>query len=236
MSPGTPTTVVTEWVEALRLATGYPIVTPRQHSVPLQRSVASMGWTTSTPIPQADRGPEITARQVRTARHVRALIEARRPLETPVSTALDRLGRAIEQPIQWPQGLLFAVMGLEALFLEGQPEARRTLASRAAFLLGLVGDNSSTVQKDLRLAYDLRSQYVHGGEFDSQGAQQIVAMHRASRGYLRRAILLYLIHGVPKKQVLPELDDGMVNLHKATELRALLRTKMQSAGVLAIVP
>ena len=225
-SPESPISIIPDWVVAFRLATGYPVVCPRQQSVPLEPSVGGMVSSMSTPIVQVERGPEIASEHIRLVRQVKILIEMRSPMQQPIATALDRLGRSIEQPIQWPMGLLFAVMGLEALFLEGQPEARRTLSTRTALLLGLTCGDPGLARDNVKLAYDLRSQFVHGAEFDSEGAQQIVYMHREMREYLRRSILLFLVRGAEKKEFLAELDRAAIDLASAARLQALIKKEI----------
>ncbi len=213
---------VTDWITALRLASGYPLLSPRRSSVPLEPILGMMDSVASTPLAMAEKGPEITAHQIQNAKDVRRLIQARQPIPSPVATALDRLGRSIEQPAMWPQGLLFSVMGLEALFLEGQPEARRTLSTRTALLLGLAGLDSVKVRDNVGIAYRLRSEYVHGADFDSEGARQITIMHREMRDYLRRAILTFLACESPKGELLGELDVASVDLRAAERLRTKL--------------
>ena len=222
-SPESPISIIPDWLVVFRLATGYPVVCPRQQSVPLEPGLGGIVSSMSIPIVQVERGPEIASEHVRLVRQVKTLMAARQPVRQPIATALDRLGRSIEQPIQWPMGLLFAVMGLEALFLEGQPEARRTLSTRTALLLGLTRSDPGLARDNVKLAYDLRSQFVHGAEFDSKGAQELVSMHREMREYLRLSILLFLIRGTEKKDLLAELDRAAIDLPAAARLRALMK-------------
>jgi len=99
VSPDSPPNLVSDWVTALRLSTGYPIILTRQISLPIDATPGGMSWATSSPIPQGERGPEITYGQIRSAKETRRLLSSKHQLDSAFVTALDRLGRAIEQPI-----------------------------------------------------------------------------------------------------------------------------------------
>jgi len=55
-------------------------------------------------------------------------------------------------------GLLFALMGLEALFLVRQSELRRTFSSHVDPLLGLTGSGPGGVRGNVGVAHHLRNQ------------------------------------------------------------------------------
>jgi len=118
-----------------------------------------------------------------------------------------------------------AVMGLEALLLEDEQELAYRLSLRAAKLLGLLGFEATDVQNRIKVAYNLRSKYVHGTLLSQEEVQSRLRKISSPEdflysilNYLRLLIITLLLSKIPKKCLLSLLDNSFIDQNKEREL------------------
>jgi hypothetical protein len=102
--------------------------------------------------------------------------------------ALDYFYEAGKTLSHSSEGFINAVISLEALFNEGPSDIKYKLSHRAAFLLGLCGDNPIEAFEKLKKIYDKRSKLVHGSGTLEYDPDSYLALR-----YTRRLIIAFLI-------------------------------------------
>jgi len=122
-----------------------------------------------------------------------------------------------------------AVMGLEALLLEDEQELAYRLSLRAAKLLGLLGFEATDVQNRIKVAYNIRSKYVHGTLLSHDEVQSRLRnisspedFLYSTLNYLRLLIITLLLSKIPKKCLLSLLDNSFIDPNKDKELKEKL--------------
>lgn len=153
-----------------------------------------------------------------------------------VRIAYQRYCDAILDGGRWERRLATAVMGLEALFLDGGGELRYKLSLRVARVLGLLGLEPHSITSVLRRAYDVRSAYVHGSVLSKDKERKIGQEWGGSQAfmlrvfkYLRLGILVSVMTSRPKEGMLPKenllrlVDRSMVDATEAHTLEKRLR-------------
>ena len=221
---------IRQWLTALRLATGLPLLIPESHHIPAGPTSFGMGSTVTSPhVPRNYPPAEISSRVIGHARKIQRIIHDNPP-PSFIEAAIDRLGRSIEEPSSVPLRLLYAVMGFEALLLtEHDRGPRRSLADRVGVLLGTRPGTGQAYRDRIRRAYGLRSRYVHGHDLKPEEVQQLGRVYAELRRDLGRAIIAALVSNVPKSELLRPLDDALVDptlaLHRRMDLRERLRNE-----------
>ncbi len=160
-----------------------------------------------------------------------------------VSIAYHRYCNAVLQGGLWERRVATAVMGLEALFLEGDGELKYRLGLRVARVLGLLGLDPHKVTKELRDAYDVRSKYVHGSALSKAKKKTIGAGCDGQNvftlnvfNYLRLSILVWLVISpgnkkpLSKRELLQLIDRSMVDSSQARVLEEHLRPVAEIIG------
>jgi len=106
--------------------------------------------------------------------------------------------------------LLDAMIALESLYMPDRDELRYRLATRMAALLALPQDRKD-VFANVRQAYDLRSNIVHGGTIDEETEKKINEVLPRIMGYLRESLILFLRN----PDVKGKLDDIVLGVAKS---------------------
>lgn len=126
-----------------------------------------------------------------------------------------------------------AVMGLEALVLPDSSEGELgfRLRTYAAKVLGVLGYDPEDVKKAVKLAYRIRSAYVHGSQLSSKEESKLRRQYTNSRAfserildYLRVAIVTAVMIEIQKHEFLALVDDSLVSERKSRQLIELLET------------
>jgi len=137
----------------------------------------------------------------------------------PLEMGLKRYLDSLRSNVLPEEKLTYAIMGTEALLLEGETELKFRLQSRLARLLGSLNESPQTVFVDLSEAYELRSSYVHGASLTPQERSKCDEMLTRLWRYLRKTILFMMLHEITsdgkKKQFLKQLDFALVDQEKA---------------------
>jgi Apea-like HEPN len=139
--------------------------------------------------------------------------------------ALFHLGR-IEGKIA------LAAMGLEAIYLGSSEmnELKYRLSLRMAKLFSKIGFDYENVQTCIRVGYDIRSTYVHGGHLSAKDREKFEKKTKLSLdelattllNNLRVSILAMVLTNAPKAQTLKLVDDSLLNESRDQELQTLL--------------
>lgn len=150
-----------------------------------------------------------------------------------LSTAYARFCGAVEPLSCEEECIMRGIMGLEALFLpsKSQGELRRTLRMRTAKLLSFIGIDADKVWENLKLGYDDRSAYAHGGAMSETDRKKRVKRYGSLSVYvkhlcehLRLSILLFLLAGRKKDDLNGAIDRALLGTDGG-ELRREIRRK-----------
>jgi hypothetical protein len=138
-----------------------------------------------------------------------------------LSTAFDLYTDALLAPKPIEGAIASAVACLEALCLSDNPdpgEITLRLVQRVALLLGRYGWPPSEIKKMLKVAYNVRSRYVHGSVPNPKkrlSPEQLVQIFRATTDHARLACLVIVqmtkIHNKDNVMLLKALDDAMID-------------------------
>jgi len=127
-----------------------------------------------------------------------------------------------------------AVMGLEALLLKPieKQELSYRLRLRTAKLLGLFGFNAIDVKKSIQRAYDIRSNYAHGGLLSNEDIKDIRSEYNRLEdflysilNYLRLLLITMLIceaSEIQKDGLITLLDNSFIDPNQDKELKEKL--------------
>lgn len=139
--------------------------------------------------------------------------------------------RAYEQSLEYRGSPSYriaeAVIGLEALLVDGKNEINYTLKQRAGRLFEFV-DAADLAVSTCKEAYAVRSSYVHGSDLPkkyNKDSALLKNLENDARSMLKCSLLLYLSSGLEKISLCLRLDDSMVKTKEASKL-----TKHFSSG------
>jgi len=148
-----------------------------------------------------------------------------------LSIAYDRYSDSLEGGIV-ERRISSAVMGLEALYLQGgeQQEMSYRLRMRVSKLLGLLGYNPDEIEERMKDAYEVRSKYVHGGILKSKESRKLEGKYgdineftKTIINYLRASIVA-LFRRPSKASLIKKIDDSFLDSRKEEEIRKLIFT------------
>src|SRR2546427_7453406 len=155
------------------------------------------------------------------------------PLEMGLQRYLDSLrGQVLPE-----EKLMYAIMGLEALFLENESELKFRLCTRLAKLLAHLNEKPETVLVDTSQAYDLRSTHVHGSSLTSEERIRCQDVLKRIWRYLRKTLVFYILNDLTsdgkKRQFLKQVDLALVDEEKSQAIIRLCESvKFQARTVL----
>lgn len=151
----------------------------------------------------------------------------------PIAIAYQRYSDALLAFGTIERRIAETVMGLESLFLRGSEnqELAYRLRMRVAKVLGLLGYDPYVAKKVANDSYTIRSAFVHGDVVQEKDRRDIEKRHgsltnllKLALNELRIAIIVLLVIGQGKDQVISLIDDSFIDLNKLPELEKLLET------------
>jgi len=123
-----------------------------------------------------------------------------------IDIALRRFNSAYHGPIE--DRIIDQIIAFESLYLGHDPELKYRLAIRVAFLLGKDNGDREDIFSNMRKAYDLRSDIVHGNrQVERSELNSIVPK---TEDYLRQSIRRFLLLLSPKKS-LKEIKEKLLD-------------------------
>lgn len=149
--------------------------------------------------------------------------------------AYERYCDALRQDALVSRRIANAVMGLEALFLDGGAELSFKLRMRVAALLGPLSEKPDRICKVMKTAYASRSSFVHG-EIPRSGTAKASGDAENARlvcECLRLSILLRLVSEESKKQMVDLLDASLVDDVKRRDLHGKVKRWERSLALKA---
>ncbi len=157
------------------------------------------------------------------------------PAPSPTTTAYRRYTDALMRDGHLVERrMASAVMGLEALYLldDNSGELSYRLRTSVANAMGALGADSEVVLRQVRMGYDIRSSYVHGGHLSKESEEEadkkfggVRPLLHTVQDYLRRYIVLHLVLCEPKDSIVSALQGAVVS----SEGRAALEEKIRPA-------
>lgn len=149
-----------------------------------------------------------------------------------VSVAFGRFNEALDAGGSFEKAVTNSVMGLEALYFKPtgeQAELTYRLSLRVAITLSQLGADPAKTREVVDLAYDVRSEYVHGGKASPKDKKRIVRLYGTLAQFqaelldlLRRSIVAQLFITMEKEALIDLMDDSLIMGDKAKELNGLL--------------
>ena len=149
-----------------------------------------------------------------------------------MSVAFGRFSEALDGGRSFEKLVTNAVMGLEALYFKPtgeQAELTYRLSLRVASLLSKLGSDPGQTREIVDLAYDVRSDYVHGGKASPRDKKRIERLYGSLGSFqlalldqLRRSIIVHLFIQIEKEALIDLLDDSLIIPGKAKELESLV--------------
>jgi hypothetical protein len=102
---------------------------------------------------------------------------------------------------------------------------------RIAKVLSRLGFDGEMVQREVSQAYDIRSIYVHGSKlsvksrakFERNAQVTLDQLRQKILGYVRNAILIYILCSSPKEQFLELLDASLLNTKSEATLDSTVK-------------
>lgn len=124
--------------------------------------------------------------------------------------------------------IAFAMMGLEAVFLRPNEKEglKYSLSLRLAKSFSKIGLNFMEIRDHVRIGYNIRSTYVHGGhlsandlaKFDGKSKPSIATLSWSLLNTLRISILLIALTRIDKEKFLNLIEDSLLDGTKDAEL------------------
>lgn len=169
-----------------------------------------------------------------------------RAISPHIDGAIDRAGSVSRKPLaiayhRYEEALLRngseerrianAVMGLEALYLtsDENQELGYRLKTRLARLMGPLGLDAHEVRSTVADAYTVRSVYVHGDALSGKSRGRIERVYggfdsllRRTLEYVRVGIIVSMLGGLSKAEVIKLIDDSLIDDPRAVEWRRML--------------
>jgi len=143
---------------------------------------------------------------------------SRREGTDPRIIALHRYGEALFDNGIYDRRVLGAIMALEAVMLSSSgQELGFKLSVRTARLLSCFGNDPGKTQSCLKLAYRIRSNYVHGGLSSPKDKRKLVAAFGSEVDFthevfniVRKVLLIMFLVPVAKGELIENLDSALI--------------------------
>jgi len=135
-----------------------------------------------------------------------------------VELAIEYYYNAKIKNIYTDDGFISAMISMEALFNEGPSDVKYKIAHRAAFLLGLIGNNPIEVFSKLNKYYNDRSKLIHGSGSPEYGSARGDLLDYARTSIIIFLSLLYAENN-SKKDLLRKIDYAMLDPKERDALR-----------------
>ncbi len=136
-----------------------------------------------------------------------------------IKISLSRFTKGLEW-IHHISSVSYAVMAIEALLLKSEGEQKLRFALKTSKLLSLIGLNMEQVYGDMRIAYDVRSKYMHGDKMSKGTEKEIKRKYKKDEtwafekfaftmmDYARLIIAIYFILDKSKDELYKLLEDA----------------------------
>ncbi|MCK4356335.1 hypothetical protein KAW44_04560 [Candidatus Bipolaricaulota bacterium] len=144
---------------------------------------------------------------------------SRREDTDPRIIALHRYSDALFDNGVYDRRVLGSIMALEAVMLgsDEMQELGFKLSVRTARLLSYFGSNPGETQTCLKLAYRIRSKYVHGGLSSPKDKKKVIASFgnemeftREVFNIVRKILLIMILIPVAKEELIEILDSALI--------------------------
>jgi hypothetical protein len=149
--------------------------------------------------------------------------------EGPATVAHSRYTEACTESRSTEYNMATAMMGLEGLLADGEPEISYRMAMRLARVCSLAELNPHAVYDTVRDGYRIRSVLVHGGYLDHRETQKYSRLHgsmeillQKNLQYLRFMVTLWFVARLEKTKFLDLVDEAMWDTKRADELGRLI--------------
>ncbi|MBN1322991.1 MAG: hypothetical protein JW986_03195 [Methanotrichaceae archaeon] len=128
--------------------------------------------------------------------------------------------------------ILMAIMGLEALFSKDPGENTFKLSLRVAKLLNNLGFESLKVKRCVTEMYIIRNKIIHGSNTRQKDKDKKIFTYIIK--YLRISIVIFLLIGIGKKEMINLLDNSMIDEENNKILKdKLTQIRMELGDVLS---
>jgi len=132
---------------------------------------------------------------------------------------------AINEKYDFRKRVSYLIFACESLLLENESELKYRLSQRASLLLGFVGFDVTSVQKNFNKAYSLRSAFVHGSapknDFKNQ-SEIFKAMTKFVSVLITILLELNRTHH-SKEKIIANLNLSLIDTEKHLQLRSDIR-------------
>ena len=151
-------------------------------------------------------------------------------IDSPFKIGLRRYEQALTMFGLSIERLTYAVMGLESLFLDNNREASNKLALRISKLLSIFDEDALEIFDEIKEAYELRSDHVHGKIFKPEENQRCDILLPNILDYLRKTLVISLMFenvGMTKETIIDTINKSLLSVEKYEELSKIAREKTE---------
>ena len=147
-----------------------------------------------------------------------------------VTIAYDRYSDALLSNGIFERRVANAVMGLEGLYLTESEIAELSyrLSIRISKVMSLQGHNPEIVRDIVKMAYGIRSSFVHGGALKAKQKQKIIDSYESQKHFIRllleylRLSILIWVASKDRKGLPTLIDAALIDVRREKELSRLL--------------
>jgi hypothetical protein len=147
-----------------------------------------------------------------------------------LATAYERYSEALTSNMGFERTVADSVMALESLFLSDSSELQFRLKMSVAKVLGLLGHDPIKVAALVKLAYRIRSTFVHGGFLNPKEQKKIERLYESEQEFVRLLldyariciIIFATIHSKPRNEILDLIEHSMTSSSATQDLETLL--------------
>jgi hypothetical protein len=158
------------------------------------------------------------------------LFDVRSKTKDYLATAYERYSEALTASMGFERTVADSVMALESLFLTDSSELLFRLKMSVAKVLGLLGHDPLKVAGLVKLAYRIRSTFVHGGFLNPKEQKKIERVYETEQEFLRLLldyariciIVFSTIHAMPRNEILDLIEHSMISCTATQQLQRLL--------------
>jgi len=148
---------------------------------------------------------------------------------TPITIAYERYCDSLSSLQSFERKIAFAVMGLEAIYLQELQELMYRLQLRVAKVMVNLGFEAEKIRPLISAGYLIRNKYVHGAHLDGKAIKKLEKDGHTLEGIalgilncLRISILHLIVSGQSKDDFLALIDLSLIDRSKDDTLNAML--------------
>ena len=141
-----------------------------------------------------------------------------------IQFALERFDWSMRDDLGVERRLLFAVMGLEPLYLPEHSWDKATkLSERVSKLLEGFSFDQTEVKEDVKQAYKFRNQIVHGSKYPMNWEEKLSKLYPKILNYLRVSIVFFLLNlSLGRDTIAKLIADSLTSDDKKKELQKII--------------